>query len=510
MVLVIHLLGEIFLSFILVVSCAFYTFASDEDISEKVDYEIEAQLETKEKIIVGNEIITWTNNSDRPLEAVYINLYMNAYKDKDTLFIKEFLKEIENRNGKEARDLFLKEARWGQISILSIQLEGEDVSLNYTNINETVVRVELSRSFSPKELIRLRIKFITKLPKIILRTGYLDDFYLASLWYPKLTAFHKDEWKYYPFYPWSEFFSNFGTYKVWIKVPGDFIVGASGECLDSYNNHDGTKILYFNIKNIHDFVWVASPHFKTLTSSFGNSKINILYQATDQKRAEEFLQIVRDGLQYLSETIAPYPYPIFTLVEPPGGVPGATGIEFPLLVTASLMPPPFPFNDSILKAHLYHEISHQYWYGVVANNEVEDAWLDEGIASYYAEKLTHHFDENNAYLWNDGKVKIGLADLRRAFYIENLADGPTKKYPWEFKDWKSYYAHNYAKPVLLLMTLENYFGKEKVELFLKAFYVKWKFRHPNTEDWFDSLKEFFPKYFINFFQSMIFENEYLL
>lgn len=82
----------------------FIHFASDEDISGKVDYEIEAHLETKEKMIIGNEIITWTNNSDRPLRAVYINLYMNAYKDKDTLFIKEFLKEIENRNGKEARE----------------------------------------------------------------------------------------------------------------------------------------------------------------------------------------------------------------------------------------------------------------------------------------------------------------------------------------------------------------------------------------------------------------------
>lgn len=76
MVLFIQLLGEIFLSFILVVSSTFYTFASDEDISEKVDYEIEAHLETNEKMIIGNEIITWTNNSDRPIRAVYINLYM--------------------------------------------------------------------------------------------------------------------------------------------------------------------------------------------------------------------------------------------------------------------------------------------------------------------------------------------------------------------------------------------------------------------------------------------------
>jgi len=506
--LLIQPLKEILLSLIIVVSLVFHTSAS-ENISNGVNYEIKARLETKEKVIIGEEIITWTNMSLNPLSEIYINLYMNAYRNKDTLFMKEFFEDIEKLKGKRARDLFLKEARWGQISIQSIQLKKGNINLNYVEVNETVVRVKLPRLFAPKETISLRIKFLTKLPQIVLRTGYIDDFYLISLWYPKLAAFHKDEWKYYPFHPRSEFFSNFGSYKVWVTVPENFIVGASAECLDSTNNQDGTRTLYFFIKNIHDFVWAASPNFKILTSSFGNSKINFLYQRATQKRADEFLQVIRDGLLYLSKIIAPYPYPIFTFIEPPSGIPGATGIEFPLLITASLAPPPFPLNDHILKTHLYHEISHQYWYGVVGNNELEDAWLDEGLASYYAEKLTRHFRGNNADILDTGKIKIGFTDLKRAFYIMNLTDGPTKKYPWEFKDWTSYYAHNYAKPSLLLMTIENYFGGEELELFLKKFYEKWKFNHPGTEDWFSALNRVFPKWVNNLFQSMILRNDYL-
>ena len=95
--LLIQPLKEILLSLIIVVSLVFHTSAS-ENISNGVNYEIKARLETKEKVIIGEEIITWTNMSLNPLSEIYINLYMNAYKNKDTLFVKEFLEDIEKLN----------------------------------------------------------------------------------------------------------------------------------------------------------------------------------------------------------------------------------------------------------------------------------------------------------------------------------------------------------------------------------------------------------------------------
>ena len=56
-------------------------------------------------------------------------------------------------------------------------------------------------------------------------------------------------------------------------------------------------------------------------------------------------------------------------------------MEYPMLITAGTTWW-MPFGIRFPEAVTIHEFGHQYWYGMVANNEFEEAWLDEGLNSY--------------------------------------------------------------------------------------------------------------------------------
>ena len=64
---------------------------------------------------------------------------------------------------------------------------------------------------------------------------------------------------------------------------------------------------------------------------------------------------------------------------------GAGGMEYPTLVTGASAQSDNPGYE--LERTLVHEIAHQYWYGLIASNEFEEAWLDEGFTSYTEDKL---------------------------------------------------------------------------------------------------------------------------
>src|SRR6185436_2466977 len=85
-----------------------------------------------------------------------------------------------------------------------------------------------------------------------------------------------------------------------------------------------------------------------------------------------------------------YPYRVLTVVDPASGAAGAGGMEYPTFITAGTT---FLSNRGPLRGLralenvVVHEFGHQFWYGLVANNEFEEAWLDEGFNTYSTGKV---------------------------------------------------------------------------------------------------------------------------
>jgi hypothetical protein len=129
-----------------------------------------------------------------------------------------------------------------------------------------------------------------------------------------------------------------------------------------------------------------------------------------------------------------------------------------------------------------HEFGHGYWYGIVASNEFEEPWLDEGINSYSEVKAMAKYYGTKTSMINFAGIKLGDVDLQRMQVIAVTKLDPILKKSWEYYNSGSYSVNNYSRPAITLLTLENYLGEAVMSDVMRTYYERWKFRHPRTED----------------------------
>lgn len=194
------------------------------------------------------------------------------------------------------------------------------------------------------------------------------------------------------------------------------------------------------------------------------------------------------SLKAYSDWYGPYPYSTLSIVVPPAGAGGAGGMEYPTLVTAWAADGP---NAGFgLERVVAHEIAHQYWYGMVASNEFEEAWLDEAFASYAEEKLMEH--------------EYGILPNTRleASYMTNPA--ALTRLSWDF-DSHNHYAENvYIRGKLVLLAMEREIGEAKMKRVLRTYFNRWKFKHPSTGDFQKTVEDVTGKNWTPFFDQFVY------
>ena len=183
-----------------------------------------------------------------------------------------------------------------------------------------------------------------------------------------------------------------------------------------------------------------------------------------------------------------YPYRTITVVDPGLGGGGSAGMEYPTFITAgtSILGNYWPFRDSMgPEGVTVHEFGHQFWYGMEANNEFEEAWLDEGINSYSTGRVME-----KEYGLGSGMIPVlPLSEVDTIRMINtpdekfNAIVQPAWSYPGDY----AFYA--YIKPEIVLRTLENYLGHQTMARVMRTFQERWRFRHPSTDDFFAVVNE---------------------
>ena len=195
-----------------------------------VQYDIQARLVPESKTIQGRETLIWRNDSDGPVAELRFHLYMNAFKNNRSTFM--------NESGGSSRGFRADKENWGYIDVPEIGIkDGADLTPTMEYVqpddgnadDQTVMRVTLPAPVKPGESITLIIAFTVKLPKVFARAGFAGDFFMAGQWFPKIGVLWKGEWNCHQYHAQSEFFADFGTYKVEITVPEKYVVGATGK-----------------------------------------------------------------------------------------------------------------------------------------------------------------------------------------------------------------------------------------------------------------------------------------
>ncbi len=478
--------------FLLVVAGSLGLAAMSEHV---VRYKIDARLDTEAKVVMGQETLTWRNTSEIPVSELRFHLYLNAFKNNRSTFMKE--------SGGSHRGFSVGEDKWGFIDVKKIGIGGgadlapgiEFVQPDDQNKeDQTVMRVILPDAVPPGGSITIDISFDSKLPRVFARSGYSGNFFMVGQWFPKIGVWENGEWNCHQYHAESEFYADFGAFEVDITVPEDYVVGATGLRVNERKNGDGTVTYTHSQEDVHDFAWTACPDFVEIRKPFTlldppvQTEMILLVHRAHLKLKDRLEESLRNGLEFYSRNYGAYPYPTITLVDPPLKALAAGGMEYPTLFT-TMASWYFPKGVRLPEMVTIHEFGHGYWYGMVASNEFEEAWLDEGINSYSEIKAMDHYYGGDRSMFDLGPVKISDLVFARYSVMGVPRLDPIRKPSWDFYSGGSYGANVYQKAALTLLTLEGYLGEEVMAEVMKTYFERWKFKHPRSEDFFAVAEE---------------------
>lgn len=442
------------------------------------NYAIEASLDAKEHVVKGTERIRWRNIQGAEAKDAYFHLYYNAFANNRSVFIME--------SGGQLRGDRFDKKHWGYCRVTSIAqiVDGKPVPLkqDFPGEDRTVMKVDLAAPVPPGGEAEFEVAFEDQLPKVFARAGYAGDFNMVGQWFPKLGVWQGEKgWNCHPYHANSEFFSDFGVYDVTLTVPKDYVVGSTGIQWAEEAKGD-TRTLKIRAEDVHDFGWTASPHFVDKTETYHGVKIRVLMQPVNASQIPRYMDAARKTIELYAKWIWKYPYPQMTIVDPPADGMGAAGMEYPMLITAGtspLMPATMRFPEMVV----VHEFGHNWWYGMEANNEFEEAWLDEGINSYYETRIMDEWlGKDDSMMGGFAGWHLGDVPQQRISYISIPDMDPVVLESWKYMSNGTYGAMSYGKSAIVLSTLEGILGRQKMDEVMRAFFNEVKFTHPTTAD----------------------------
>ena len=486
------------------------------------DYEIHVALDPETHRLEGVETIRWTNRTDTATDELYFHLYLNAFAGPRTTFMRE-LRRWSLRHRAESDGV-----NWGWVQIGRMILDdGSDLLpvLEFVRPDDdnpddfTVARVALPRVVEPGGVVELELEFEARLPWIIARTGFVGEFHLVGQWFPKLAVFDGEEgWNSHQFHSSSEFFADFGSYVVSMTVPEDWVIGATGFEVRSGTAGAGQRTVTYRAERVHDFAWCTAPPdlMEVVETDFEPGRdvplpwlerardlldlgasdlelppmhLRLMVPREQRKMVPRMVRAARLSVAWFGLFYGAYPYPQLTIVSPPVGAEEAGGMEYPTFIATGAdrldAYPPFSWSSDI-EAVTVHEYGHQYFQSLLASNEFEEAWLDEGVTSYAEASCM-------TAIVGDGLVpEIAAFDFwggeRLSLGIPRLPVTVARK-AWDYRSGRAYSLASYTKTALVLRTVEGLIGAENMARGMRAYFERFRFRHPTGSDLVEALSE---------------------
>lgn len=452
------------------------------------NYRIDARYDAVAHTIDGRMDLTWRNAGASPVDRLPFHLYMNAFAARDTVFMRE-----SHGAHRDAR------ADWshpGWIEVDAIAIDGGDDVRDravFPAEDRTVLEVPLAAAIPPGGAVTVAMSFRVQLPRAVARTGFEGDFAMVGQWFPKIgvrTGPPGDErWHCEPFHANSEFFADFGVYDVSLRVPATHVVAASGVLLDAVDHGDGTRTLRYRAEDVHDFAWAIDPYFEfvegTVTTERGPVRVRVYHRPDQRAFAQRHLRAAIGAIDAYSALFVPYPWTTMTVVDPPPAAADATGgMEYPTLVTTAGDGPAADLG-LVPEFVTVHEVGHNWFQGILASNEVDEAWLDEGVNQYTNGLAIERIYGSRPAIDAFG-VRLNyrqLTWLQAGWFPAPIAQ-PSYRYP--LASW--YGDATYVRTALALQTLERVLGRDRVVAALADYAREWAFRHPTGDDLFAALE----------------------
>jgi Peptidase family M1 domain len=466
---------------------------------QRVDYRINATLDTASHVIRGRELIRYTNNSPDALSFLWMFLEQNICSRSG---ITEKLDQPPLIFLGSTFDFSCKGFDGG-VTLEHVRIGGQELK---PAIYGTTMRIDLPRALASGSGLDLDIAWrFTVPPYGAGRMGRDGSLYQIAQWYPRLAVYDDVRgWNHDPYIGAGEFYLEYGSFDVSITLPSNYAVAATGTLRNpdavltpeqrvritraqsstepvpvitaaeagKVGTPNRTVTWRFTADSVRDFAFAAGSQLRWDASAYRKTLVHTLYRPSAPEW-EEANKMVREALQYFSEQWYPYPYPHITSVEGP-----IEGMEYPMLT----FDPRAPSREE-RQWVLAHELGHQWMPMIVGSNERLYPWMDEGFNTFMDLAGAAKYFAGTPY---GDSIEVHPLHLYRDHAIPGQ-EQPLITRPVEVKDlfWTGY-----QKPALMMQTLRyEVLGKERFDAAFRAYLRAWAYKHPTPADFFRLMRD---------------------
>ncbi|HYF75088.1 MAG TPA: M1 family metallopeptidase, partial [Candidatus Nitrosocosmicus sp.] len=441
--------------------------------------------DTVNKTLTAEQKVTYVNNDSVELTELYFHIYTNAFKKKETApFLFDDFSRAYSRGFKPGySEISSVELSDGQNrKALEYSLQGE---------GETILKVKLSEPLKPKESVNLQFKYKVIIPPAGERFGYGEGNINMGNWYPVAAVYDDEGWNLDKYYSIGDpFYSEAADYTVTIKAPKAYTIAGSGAIAEEKAEGDN-KIWKFDARSMRDFAFIASDRFQVSEDKAGDTIVKSYYYKGHEKKGKEALEYGKRSIEVFGSSFGKYPYPTYSVVE----TEFPSGMEYPGLVYINTRYYDSEYNGDNLLYTTVHETAHQWWYGVVGNDQIDEAWLDEGFATYsegvFTEKEYGRGNGDMYYAYLDDSAKEDLA--------ANAYDGVILKSLSKYANWDDYGPAVYTGGAVLLNEIRRQVGDKDFFEIMQTYYKEYTFKVATTEDFLRVCEEVSGKEFDDIF-----------
>ncbi len=482
---------------------------------QQVNFKIDVALNDTEHTLNGFARIQYINHSPDTLSFIWIHLWPNAYRTDRTAFSDQLL-----QNGRTDFYFANKEDR-GYINRLDFRIENTVVKTEDHPQHIDIIKLVLPKPLLPGSSVEITTPFHVKLPKNFSRGGHVGKSYQITQWYPKPAVYDRNGWHAMPYLDQGEYYNDFGNYEVRITIPQSYVVLATGalqneeekKWLQTKNTfpaeqkttspskqagkfkpgnklpakpvsvpHQAMKTLLFRQDNVTDFAWFADKRYVVLQDTIALSngqqiQVAAAFLPESKREWKNSIAIIKNSVRFRIEKIGNYPYPNISAVEAKMGFEG--GMEYPCITSISPV-----HSEPDLESVIEHEIGHNWFQGMLSNDERTYPWLDEGINTYF----DNWFDKEISSFKSE-KLSNQITDnLLLATFEQWRVDQPLSVKSDSLTE-ANYGITAYTKGAAFIKVLEQKLGKEQLQKGLKYYFEKWKGKHPTPADFKVALEE---------------------
>lgn len=476
---------------------------------QDVHYSIRATLDDKQNRINGVMELEYTNNSPDTLRFLFFHLYQNAFDSGS--YASAFKGDTKAQKG----EVFQK------TRIRNLTVDAMDAEFDLDN---TIVKVLPSSPILPGEKVIVECEFYTqfgtKHGRMKMYDAWGNKHFNVVHWYPRISVYDAK-------FGWTtdqhlghEFYGDFGAFDVEITLPEHYVLDGTGFlinrdevlppalmeklAIENFANKpwneppsviippsDKTKTWKFHAENVHDFAWTADPTYRigSASAKLESGREVICYALAQEPHAagwQNAAAYAASIIEVFSSDFGEYAYHKMIVAD------ARDGMEYPMLTLDGGRDPGY-------RGLLAHEIGHNWFYGMVANNETYRAALDEGFTQFLTAWALIKLDGDSiqvgsSILHNGNRYLRHQRDatVYDGYYFSSLmANKGTELnvHSDHFED-RSQYGQVYYKTAAMLYNLQYVLGDELFLRAMKHYFNQWKFCHPYLNDFRSSIIHF--------------------